>query len=105
MDVKVFLKKRREGKTTELVKMSAETQTYILTLNRIRVEEIVKTANKLGLLIPYPITLEEYYSTKFRGSYIREILIDDADDILREIFNVVKINAITMTKEDEDENS
>ena len=99
--MKVILKKRHEGKTTELVKMSAETHTYILTLNRKRVEEICRVADELGLHIPYPVTLEEYYRTKFRGSFITEILIDDADDILREIFNDVKINVVTMTQEDE----
>ena len=88
---------RGKGKTTYLVMRSARTQTYILTLNKQRAKEISRIANNMGLYIPYPITLEEYLRDKLRGTFITNILIDDADDILQALFSPLKIDAITMT--------
>ena len=88
---------RGKGKTTYLVMRSARTQTYILTLNKKRAKEISRIADTMGLHIPYPITLEEYLHNKLRGTFITNILIDDADDILQALFSPLKIDAITMT--------
>lgn len=97
---------RRKGKTTELIKMSAEKNLYILVVNRNRQREVFELARDLNLNIPFPITVEEYFTSgKLRGSFINTILIDDADDILQQIFNTVVIDTITITdKEDKEMN-
>ena len=95
--MELILKKRGERKTTELIRRSAETHTYILVSDKRRVKNIVKTAKKLNLHIPYPITFMEYLENKLRGSHIKNILIDDADDLLRHIFFNIQIDAITIT--------
>ena len=89
---------RGEGKTFELIKRSYETNTYILTLNRKRADILFRQAHESGYNILYPVTVEDYFGTKFRGTFIKHILIDDADDVLQQIFNTVVIDAITMTK-------
>ena len=93
---------RGKGKTTELIKMSAEKNLYILVANRNSQREVFELARDLNLNIPFPITVEEYFTSgKLRGSFINTILIDDADDILQQIFNTVIIDTITITdKED-----
>ena len=98
----IILGSRKGGKTLELIKRSAKDGRYILVSNRRRADEISKFARELGLYIPFPVTVEEYYKgDKFRGSSLERngIYIDDADDIIRQIFGTVEIKAMTMTDE------
>lgn len=96
--MKIILKGRGEGKTTELIKESAKTGKYILTTDRNRVMRIDSMAKEMGLHIPFPITVMEAMQYKFRGTFIKSILIDDADDVLRMIFQV-EIDTITLTED------
>ena len=100
--MKKIFKPRGKGKTTELIKLSAKTNTYILVANKKRQKEVARLAESMGMIIPYPVTLEDYMRTQFRGSFIKHILIDDADDILQNIFNTVVIDAITITEVNDD---
>lgn len=92
---------RGEGKTKELIQLSHDTNTYILVADRSRQREIFSFARDLGITIPNPVTVEDYMRTHFRGSFIKHILIDDADDVLKTIFYNLIIDAITMRKDDE----
>lgn len=95
--IKIF-RPRQSGKSTELIKISAKTGHYIVTANRIRAKVLFKQARELGYNIPNPFTVEDYLrSGKLKGSFIKEILIDDADAVLQAVFNTVRIEAITMT--------
>lgn len=103
--MKLIVKKRGEGKTTELIKMSVETNTYILVLNRKRQKEVAALARKLGYdTMPYPVTLEEHFlSHKSHGMINRRFLVDDADDILQELIGFdIPLLAITMTDRGEE---
>jgi hypothetical protein len=91
---------RGSGKTTALIKLSSKHQLYILVLNRERQKQLFQQAHDLGYQIPYPITLDDFLADKLRGSHIREILIDDVDDILKHIFATVKINTVSLTNPD-----
>lgn len=77
--MKILRKDRRQGKTTELVKQSNKEWKYIVCMNGQRVDVIVETANKLGLDIPYPVTIREL---PFRSRYVKSVLVDDIEDIL-----------------------
>ena len=78
--MKILKANRREGKTTELVKLSNKEWKYIVCMNRQRVEVIVETARKLGLDIPFPITIKEL---PIRSPYIKSVLLDDLEDVIR----------------------
>lgn len=93
----IIYKSRGKGKTTELIKMSAEKNLYILVADRNRQREVFNLARDLNLNIPFPITVEDYFRDKLRGSFINTILIDDADYVLQQIFNTVVIDTITIT--------
>lgn len=95
--MKVIAKPRRGGKTSELIKLSAETNTYILVANKQRQKEIVRLADLMNINILYPVTVDDYMKTQFRGSFIKNILIDDAEDVLRAFLYTVTIDAITVT--------
>lgn len=100
----IIYKSKGKGKTTELIKMSAEKNLYILVADRNRQREVFNLSRDLNLNIPFPITVEEYFrSGKLRGSFISTILIDDADDVLQQIFNTVVIDTITITDKENKE--
>lgn len=99
-DTKIIVGKVGVGKTTELIERSAESGIYILVANRKRAEMLVKQAEDMKLYIPFPVTLQEWLSssTRFHGSSIRRdgLLIDDIDDVIKELFLPIEIKAVTL---------
>lgn len=92
-----IIKPRQTGKTTDLIKISEKTGTYILTADRIRAGYVFNMAQEQNRNIPFPVALWDYQRTGFRGSFINHILIDDADAVLQELFKTIQIDALTMT--------
>lgn len=76
---------RRTGKITELIKMAHENWLYIICLDRQRAELISDMAKEMGLDIPFPITLREL---PIRNPFIKEVLIDDMEDILQTLVQI-----------------
>lgn len=94
--------KRGNFKTTNLIKRcNAENQksnnlTYIVCPNRERVRAVADLAERLGIDIPFPITMDELlHSHRWHGSYIKNVLIDDIDLWLRQQtpFNILEVTA------------
>ena len=91
---------RRSGKTAELIRRSAESGTYILVSDRARASQIADQARAMGLYIPFPVTLEEYYRFHgFAGSSIRRdgVYIDNVEDVLRRMLPEIEVKAFTCT--------
>ena len=99
--MKIIYEKGCSGKTTQLIHISHEKNMYIMTTDKNRADIIFKKAREMGIYIPYPVTLADYMQGRLQGAHIREILIDDADDILKRIFYGLYIDTITMTKTEE----
>jgi hypothetical protein len=99
--MKKIIKPRRAGKSTELIRMSEESGAYIIVSSRARANFLFQLAHETGHKIPFPVTYREYEQSRFRGSFVRHILIDDADDLLQMLFKEVTIDAITMTDNQE----
>ena len=98
--MEIIARARRAGKTTELIKRSAETGYYILTADHRRAQYVAMQAREMGYDIPMPVAFSDYIdSARFQGSYIKNIYIDDADEILKRIFYTVQIEAVTITDE------
>jgi hypothetical protein len=93
--MKVIARARQEGKTEELIKMSADTGCVIVCLSMVESEQIRKRAIELGLTIPRPAT---YFELMARDKSVRgsKLLIDNAELLLERIINE-KIEAITVT--------
>lgn len=98
--MRLIVKPRQSGKTSELIRMSEETNAYILTLNRGMAEYVSKMAEQQGYNILFPITLDEYMRSRLKGSHVTHILIDNADMILQHIFSEATIDAITMSEQE-----
>lgn len=100
MNTEVIMGSRRSGKSLELIKRSAETGIYIMTASKERARGLYEQARNMGYIIPYPVTMDEYYrSDKFDGSIgLRKgLYIDDVDDVIRRIFYPINIHAVTFT--------
>ena len=91
---------RRSGKTAELIKRSAESGIYIMVSSRARASQIADQARSMGLDIPFPVTLEEYYKSRgFAGSSIRRdgVYIDDVEAVLRRMLPEIEVKTFTCT--------
>lgn len=97
----IILGSRQNGKTTELIKMSAKTGIYILVTTKNRANHLFRQAKNMGYDMPYPVTIEEYFRDKFTGTSIRRdgLFIDDIDDVFKSIFNGINIRAVTLTND------
>lgn len=103
----IIIGKRGYGKTTKLIRRSSEENIYILTKDGLIAKRIAKMAKEMGLDIPYPVTVNEYFlGDRFKGSSIRRdgLLIDDADEVLKCIFDGIPIKEITITDNNDIDN-
>ena len=91
---------RQSGKTTELIRRSAETGAYILVANKSTASLIFKQAKMNDYNIPYPITIDDMLScTVNKFVWSKGVLIDELDMILSSLFNGVPIRAATITQQ------
>lgn len=93
----IIVQPRQTGKTTELIKKSAETGYYIVCDTHAMAQYTFKIAQDLKLNIPLPITSKEFIEGRFSSFGIKGFLIDNAEFILSRLAKGVKIDTITMT--------
>ena len=98
--MKVILKARNAGKTIELIKLSAKNGGYIICRSMEEASGIQKTAIKMGLSIPFPISWDEFIKKRYYAKGIKSFLIDNADDLLQELCKNIKLEAITLNGND-----
>ena len=78
----LVIKDRGTGKSTQLVYTSAVTQYPIITQHRTSIMHLMDLANELGVVIPTPMTVDDY---KARGRiHENHILIDEGYDLIGE---------------------
>lgn len=78
----LVIKDRGTGKSTQLIYTSAVTQYPIITQHRTSIIHLMDLANELGVVIPTPMTVDDY---KARGRiHENHILIDEGYDLIGE---------------------
>ncbi|PFY95272.1 hypothetical protein COL57_22810 [Bacillus wiedmannii] len=70
--------RRNCGKTTTLIKEASARNLYIVCASKERVKYVSDLARDLGLDIPFPISVSEL---PLHG-YMKEVLVDDVEDVL-----------------------
>ena len=98
-----IIKPRQSGKSTELVKRSAEQKIPIITRNRSECKYLKSIAEKLNLEIPDPICIKSAMNTLLLQS--DKVIIDDAEYILNYMMKELcraEIDTIAMTEYDDD---
>lgn len=96
--MQITIGEKRSG-TTKLIKRSAAEGSYILVATKRQANNIFKQASEMGIKIPFPVTIDDYFNHKFRGTDIdrKGILIDDVDLVLQHIFADILIHEVTLT--------
>lgn len=99
--MKLIIKDRGMGKTTQLIYMSEATGYPIVTNNKFSINSLKMRAKKLGCEIPEPITSYEMASGKKRGNHLYDnILVDEValDGVLKDALNkYFNSNVVTCT--------
>ena len=94
--MQIILRKRQMGKTTELIRISAETFAYIVVPTRKDAGTVSEMAKDMGLDIPFPLTYDEFIRGQYYGKNIKGFLIDNADMLLQYMAKGVAIKAISL---------
>lgn len=95
--MQIIMRGRRNGKTTELIKMCAENGGYIVCRSKEIAKMIQVQAKEMGLSIPLPLSYTEFISGSYYGRRIEKIYIDDADELLKRLAHGVVLEAITIS--------
>lgn len=107
--MKLILRARGEGKTTELIHLAAKERLCIICLSKEECNRIMEQSKQLGCDIPDPRTFYEFfrgyhnsYNTMITrdGKNIKGFAIDNADMLLQQLAQGTPIEYITMTKEE-----
>lgn len=94
--MKLICKPRRAGKTTEAIIRAAESGAYLIVKNRAEAQRISKQAEEMNLKIRFPVTFDELLKGQMQGSFVRNVVIDNADMLLQAICPGLEIEAITL---------
>ena len=94
--MKVIYLPRGKGKTTELIKMAAKENNYIVCISQAHCRVLFNQAQSMELDIPFPITFSEFINHEYHGKGINGFMIDNADMLLQQMSSV-PINAVTIT--------
>jgi hypothetical protein len=93
--MKKIIMPRGEGKTDVLIKMSAESGACIVCESHKAAWAIECRANKSGLIIPFPITYNEFINRRYPAFMEVGFLIDNVDLLVQEMTHL-PVRAITM---------
>lgn len=96
--MKVIADDRQTGKTTELIKMSAETGFYIVCHSRREAGRVFRVAIESDLVIPFPKTHREFLAHQYYSPGIKGFLIDNLDLLVLSLTDVL-VEAVTITVE------
>jgi hypothetical protein len=102
--MKIMNGERGSGKTVAAIQRAYETGAYIITFNHDESCRIMTVATELGFNIRYPVTITEFLNGGMRGSRVRNVILDNADMVLKQIFQGFDIELMTMTMEGDSEN-
>lgn len=98
--MKLISKPRRGGKTTELIKLSAETGAYIVCHSKQEAHRVQAVATRQGVNIPFPLSYGEFVNRDYCGRGVSGLLIDNVEALL-EYMALSPVVAATITEDDD----
>lgn len=100
MKMDIYVGGRGSGKSTTLIKKSAETGDYILVATQCQAREVYRQAKEMGYDIPFPVTVSEITTRRkyFDDSYMKKrgLLIDELRLVLDIAFGGIPIHGATL---------
>lgn len=103
MATKIIVQGRRTGKTTKVIEESAKTSKYILVPNRVMAKHIFKQALDMGVVIPFPVTIDEVLNKHVSHRAKETGFIIDEGLMLLETILGAHVHMITMSEREEEE--
>lgn len=97
--MKIVVRRRGSGKTTELIKECAAKGGYIVCHNDQAARHIQRLARKMNLSIPFPLTFEEFTGGHYYSAGVRRVYIDNLELCIKNVSRV-PIETITMSSND-----
>ena len=94
--MRLIIQPRGSGKTTDLIKRSAETGYRIITATVRQVEYIEHLAIEMNLEIPEPVPIKHYLNFMRGIKKDEAVLIDNLDFVLSTMLET-KIDTVTMS--------
>lgn len=85
------------GKSTKAILQAAKTGAYIICATRDDARRLVEQAEQMKVHIRNPVPMSDYLHDRMRGSFVRNIIIDDIEKILPSFFPSLQIEMLTMT--------
>jgi hypothetical protein len=98
--MKMIVRGRQGGKTTEMIRLAAETQAYIVCTDQRRAWQIAQQARDMGLSIPFPLTAGEWQERHYHPPGVRGLMFDDLDRIIQGM-TAVPVLAASWTADDD----
>lgn len=95
--MKVILKARGAGKTTELIKRAHKDRKYIVTFNNEEAVRIFLLAKKMGKPVHFPVTFDEFIKRQYHLPGIMGFHIDNLDICIQSLCGV-PIDTVTLSK-------
>lgn len=97
--MKIIVRGRALGKTTEAIKIAHEKRAYIVCLHYRDAQRIADQARRMGLKIPFPITFNEFLEGRFEPRGVQRFVIDNADMLLQHAARGAAVEAVTLDGE------
>ena len=95
--MKLFIGKRRTGKTTKVIKLAAKEFAYIVCIDQREVDRVWEESHKMKLDIPFPITFNDFLHGQYSPHGVKALIIDNADMLLQKMSRSPLL-AISMTR-------
>lgn len=96
----LIMKDRGTGKTTQLLYTSATTQYPIMVQNKLQTKLLLDKAKDLNLIIPVPMTVEEFKNGRCHGMNHDHVLVDEGYNLIGESLDYylgAHVAAVTLT--------
>lgn len=96
----LIIKDRAAGKTTQLLYTSATTQYPIIVQNKLQINLLIEKARGLHLIIPVPMTVEEFKNNRRYGMNYDCVLVDEGYNLIGEALDSylgAHVAAVTLT--------
>lgn len=79
MTIRIVSGARGTGRTTEMIRVAAESFAYIICPDYKQVAYVRDMAREMGVDIPFPLTWNQFVNGKYYGRGIRGFVIDNLD--------------------------
>lgn len=98
--MQVICRGKQTGKTEEAIRIASSTGAYLVVISRAEAQRVSALADQMRLPIRHPVTADELAMNQMRKSWVRNVVIDNAELVLARIFSHLTIEAVTLTQPD-----